>query len=158
MAGYLVFNFTKKIVILGSKYMNFLPIPISIKLSVSCLMLTSYPVRVPLLFAYSAIISISYSLSLLKLQLLILTTLSSLHSYTLKTHFKNKAKEQQNQNSLLEPDHSSSSPCSPLRAQFLGNITYPGSLCLSTLHSRGSLMHARLHKTIHINVTKWPPS
>lgn len=132
MAGYPVFNFTKKIVVLGLKYMDFLPISTSIKLSVSCPMLTSYPVTVPLLSAYLAIISISYSLSLLKLQLLILIILSSLHSDMLKTHFKNKAKEQQNQNSLFKPDHSSNSP---LRAQFLGNVTYPGSLCLSMLHS-----------------------
>lgn len=71
-----------------------------------------------------------------------------------KTHFKNKVKEQQNQNSLFKLDHSSSYLCSPLKAQFLGNGTYPGSLCLSTLHSRGSLVHARLYKTIRINVTK----
>lgn len=96
MAGYLVFNFTKKIVILGLKYMNFLPIPTSIKLSVSC-----QPLTLCQFFCSPLTQQLSPTVlhSLLKLQLWILTTLSSLHLDTLKTRFKNKANEQQNQNS-----------------------------------------------------------
>lgn len=111
--------------------MNFLPSPASGS-SVSCSMRASYPVF--WLFALQRTWqshSISYSLSLLKLQLLILTILSSLHTDTLKTHFENEAKERKNQNSLNKPEHSSSYTS---KGQAFRRSDLRWALCLSALH------------------------
>lgn len=120
--------------------MNFLPTPTPI----NCPMLISHPVLWFFrLSACSAIRLHHHSLSFLKLQLFILTILSSLLIDTLTTHFKNKAKEQQqNQHSLFKSEHTSSCTCSPLRSQVVGKVIHPGRLCLSTLHSQCSLTHA----------------
>ena len=98
----LVFNFIERTVVSGSGINELLVHTYLHKLSVSQSTLVSKWALAPMPFhVLSRHPSIHSPLSLLMLQLSSPTTiLSSLHTDTLKTHFKNEAKEQEQQNYL----------------------------------------------------------